>query len=53
MPHLKQVSVELDKLRIIRLAKDLKFFNVRQYEFAANKINEVGKMLGGWIKSCG
>ena len=54
LPHLKQVSVELDKLRIIiRLAKDLKFFNVRQYEFAANKINEVGKMLGGWIKSCG
>ncbi|MBI5742555.1 MAG: diversity-generating retroelement protein Avd [Candidatus Niyogibacteria bacterium] len=53
LPYLKQVSVELDKLRIIiRLAKDMKFFSVRQYEFAASKINEIGKMLGGWIKSC-
>lgn len=54
LPYLKQVSVELDKLRIIiRLAKDMKFFSVRQYEFSAGKINEIGKMLGGWIKSCG
>lgn len=54
LPYLKQVSVELDKLRIIiRLAKDMKFFSIRQYEFSAGKINEIGKMLGGWIKSCG
>ncbi len=53
MPYLKQASIELDKLRIlIRLAKDLKFFSIKQYEFAAFKINEIGKMLGGWIKSC-
>ena len=52
-PILKKISVELDKLRIlIRLSKDLKFISVRQYGFAAKKINEVGKMLGGWIKSC-
>lgn len=53
LPYLKQASVDLDKLRIIiRLAKDMKFFTVRQYEFAVGKINEIGKMLGGWIKSC-
>ncbi|MDO8482478.1 MAG: diversity-generating retroelement protein Avd [bacterium] len=53
LPYLKQVSVELDKLRIIiRLSKDMKFFAIRQYEFASVKINEIGKMLGGWIKSC-
>jgi hypothetical protein len=41
----------LDKLRIvIRLTKDLKFISIRQYQFAAEKINEIGKMLGGWIK---
>ena len=51
--YLKQVSVELDKLRIlIRLSKDLKFISIRQYGFGAEKINEIGKMLGGWIKSC-
>lgn len=48
---LKQVSVELDKFRyLFRLAKDLKFMNARQYQFGAEKANEVGKMLGGWIK---
>ena len=52
IPYLKQVSVELDKLRIlIRLSKDLKFISIKQYGFAANKVNEIGKMLGGWIKS--
>ena len=50
--YLKDVSVDLDKLRILmRLSKDLKFISIRQYSFAANKINEIGKMLGGWIKS--
>ena len=54
LPYLKKISVELDKLRIlIRLSKDLKFISIRQYEFVAEKINEIGKMLGGWIKSCG
>jgi len=52
-PYLKQISVELDKLRIlIRLSKDLKFISIRQYQFIAEKINEIGKMLGGWFKSC-
>jgi len=50
---LKQASVELDKLRIIiRLSKDLRFLSIKQYEFASVKINEIGKMLGGWIKIC-
>mgnify|MGYP000992876547 CR=1 FL=1 len=53
LPHLRQASVELDKLRIIiRLAKDLKFLSIKQYGFATKNINEIGKMLGGWIKSC-
>lgn len=50
---LKQISVELDKFRyLFRLAKDLKFMNARQYQFGAEKINEIGKMLGGWLKVC-
>jgi len=53
LPYLKQVSIDLDKLRIlIRLSKDFRFLSIRQYEFVANKVNEIGKMLGGWIKSC-
>jgi len=51
LPHLKQTSIELDKLRIlIRLSKDLKFISIRQYGFVAEKINTIGKMLGGWTR---
>ena len=47
---LKQASIELDELRIlIRLAKDLHFMNIKQYEVSADKINEVGRLLSGWI----
>ena len=47
---LKQASVELDELRILtRLAKDLRFISVRQYGVAAEKMNEVGRLLAGWI----
>lgn len=49
---LKQVSIDLDKFRILfRLAKDLRFMSIKQYQFGAEKINEVGKVLGGWMKS--
>ena len=52
LPLLKNVSVDLDTLRILlRLSKDLEFLSVRQYGFAAERVNEVGKLLGGWIKS--
>lgn len=48
----EQVSDELDCLRIlIRLAKDLKFMSVKQYTQSAEKINEIGRMLAGWIKA--
>lgn len=48
---LKRVSVDLDKFRyLFRLSKDLQFISVRQYQFGAEKINEIGKMLGGWMK---
>ena len=50
--YLKRLSTKLDKLRIlIRLSKDFKFISLRQYEFVSGHINEIGKMLGGWIKS--
>jgi len=48
---LKKTAVELEKLRIfIRLAKDLKFISIGQYEQVSMQINEIGKMLGGLMK---
>lgn len=45
---LARASIELDELRtLIRLAKDLRFMNIKQYEAAAEKMNEIGKLLHG------
>ncbi len=47
-----QISDELDTLRIlVRLTKDLRFMSVAQYQHAAEKMNEIGKLLYGWMKS--
>jgi len=45
------ISEELDKLRIlIRLTKDLRFISIKQYTYAAEKVNEIGKILSGWMQ---
>lgn len=47
--HLRQASVELDELRsLIRLAKDLRFLSIKQYQIAAESLNEIGRLLSGW-----
>ena len=52
LPYLQKVSLELEKLRIfIRLSKDLKFLVFKRYDVLTEKIDEIGKMLGGWIKT--
>ncbi len=50
--YLYDADVQLDILRFrIRAAKDLQYLKIKQYEILAGKLNEVGKLLGGWIKS--
>lgn len=52
---LAELDVELDLLRLyIRLARDVvdsSAFPFRSYERWSKMLNEIGKMLGGWIKS--
>ena len=39
----------LDRLRLLlRLAKDLSYLNRRRYEHAARRLDEVGRLVGGW-----
>lgn len=43
---------ELVRLRVyLRLANDHQFTNPRQYQYASGMLVEIGKLLGGWIKS--
>jgi hypothetical protein len=35
----------------MRLAKDLQCLKHNSYEFASKAIDEVGKLIGGWLRS--
>ena len=46
---LDRVNVDLDKLRLLmRLSKELGYLDARRYEHAARRIDEVGRLVGGW-----
>ena len=48
---LLDADLELDKFRLyIRLSHDRHLTNQDQYQFAANQLIEIGKLLGGWLK---
>jgi four helix bundle protein len=49
---LQDIDIELHTLKTyVRLSKDLGFLPFKQYENWAKKLDEIGRMLGGWIKS--
>ncbi len=49
---LEQYSVQLNILRVLlRLAKDTKLIDVKKYVNAQERIDTIGRMLGGWIKA--
>jgi hypothetical protein len=49
---IQELDVELDVLRsYIRLAMTLKFLPFKKYEIWSGYLNEIGKMIGGWLKS--
>lgn len=51
LPQLFDANLQLEKLRIqMRLAYDLRSVDMRRYEFAVRSIDEIGRMVGGWIK---
>jgi len=49
---LHKVNLKLEQIRfLIRISKDLRFLSLKAYEFSALSLNEIGRMLGGWIKT--
>ena len=48
---LQDVNLELELLRIqFRLARDLNCLSVDSYGFGTRTVNEIGRLVGGWIK---
>jgi len=51
-PLLEQANLVLEILRFqVRLAKDLQCLKVESYGFAAKAIDEIGRLVGGWLKA--
>ena len=51
---LEDANLALEILRFpMRLAKDLQCLKVESYGFAAKSIDEIGRLVGGWLRSRG
>ena len=52
LPTLEKTSVKLNFLRVcIRLMKDIKAIDAKKYIIIEANLDEIGRILGGWIKS--
>lgn len=52
LPALERASLRLNMLRVfIRLMKDVKTIDNKKYIALEAPIDEIGRMLGGWIRS--
>jgi hypothetical protein len=50
---LEEVNLQLELLRFqFRMAKDFRCLNVQSYGYASRMVNEIGQLLGAWIKTC-
>ncbi|OHA08287.1 MAG: hypothetical protein A3A44_02375 [Candidatus Sungbacteria bacterium RIFCSPLOWO2_01_FULL_60_25] len=52
LPFLEQTSMKLNFLRVfVRLMKDIKAIDAKKYVQTEADLDEIGRMLGGWIRS--
>ncbi len=52
LKYLRSVSAKIDLLRLLtRLAKDCDCITNKDYLELQSHLHEIGRMLGGWIKS--
>ena len=50
--YLEQINVKIELLRVLmRLCHRKKHLSDKQYHFISEKLNEAGRMAGGWLKS--
>ena len=47
-----QANLGIEKLRyLFRISSDLHYLDLRRYEHAARALDEVGRLVGGWLKA--
>ena len=54
LPLLRKADEALARLRLLfRLSYEMRFVSIKSYEFGSKQVNELGRLLGGWIKNPG
>lgn len=54
LEYLQEADAHLDKLRLyLRLVYQWQWLSVGQYEHVSKMVEEIGRLLGGWIKQSG
>lgn len=49
---LDSANLGIEKLRFLfRLSHDLRYLDLRRYEFSARRLDEIGRLVGGWRKA--
>lgn len=49
--HLLAANSRLNRLRyLLRIAKDLRLLSLDGWSFSAESLDEIGRMIGGWLK---
>ena len=52
IPLLRQADEALERMRLLfRLSYEMRFINLKSYEFGSSQLVELGKLLGGWLKN--
>jgi len=52
LPILRRSNLRLEKMRVLlKLSHANRYLSYKAYEHAMRAINEVGRMLGGWIQN--
>lgn len=50
---LVKANLYMEKLRaLLQISVNKRYISLKQYEYIFFEINEAGKMLGGWLKTC-
>ena len=49
--NLRLANIEIEKLRqLMAVCVQMKFLSVQQLEFATRELNQIGSLVGGWIR---
>lgn len=49
---LTRANLRLEHLRFLtRITKDMGYINLKSYDFFCGQVLEIGRMIGGWMKS--